>query len=435
LYGIKEEELMGTMDRKIEKKRMPLKRLIPIIGICVVTIFLAYQVWSRSGETRLKVDPSRMTISKVIYDEFSENYPFEGTVEPVTSVYLDIEVGGRVEEIFVEGGQPIQKGDLILRFSNAGMQRTFINTENSLLENLDRQRNTQFQLAQSKLAHKETLLNLDYRILEMEKKYKRYQALKEETVISEEQYEDVKDELRYMKDRRDLLEERIRQENLLSEKQLEQANKSIERLNISLDLLAKAVESLDFRAPISGHLSSIDAEIGWNINPGTRIGQIDLLDNFKIRAGIEQYYLSRVAVGTKGRFSLDGAEYEVEVKKIDPEVTPGGVCYVDMVFLGEPPKGIKRGQRLTIELSFSESEERLQVKKGGFYQQTGGRWVYLISEDGKSAYRADIRVGRENPRSLEVLEGLKEGDWIITSGYDTFKEADTLIFKEPLDLT
>ena len=422
------------MDRKIEKKKWPLNKIIFILVVCAITIFLAYQVLSRSGQTRLKVDPSRITISKVKYGEFLEYYPFDGSVEPVTSVYLDIEQGGRVEEIFVEGGQPIQKEDLILRFSNANLQRNSIDTETRLLENLDTLRNTQFNRAQSKLLLRDTLLDLNHRILELEKRYRRYKVLKEDLVISEEDYEDVRDELEYMKDKRDLLEERIRQEDLLSEKQLEQANMFINRLSLSLDLLGKTVESLDVRAPISGHLSSIDAEIGQTIGPGQRIGQIDILDDFKVRAGIDEYYNSKVTVGTKGKFSLDGESYEVEVRKIYPEVV-NNLFIVDMTFIGEPPEGIKRGQNLTIELSFSEAEESLMVNKGGFYQQTSGRWVYLISEDGKSASRQDMRLGRQNPRHVEILEGLKEGDWVITSGYDTFKEADFLIFNEPLSLT
>jgi HlyD family secretion protein len=425
---------MGTMDRKIEKKRWPLKKVIFILAVCALTVFLAYQVLSRLGQTRLKVDPSRVTISKVKYGEFREYYPFDGSVEPVTSVYLDIEQGGRVDEVFVEGGQPIQKGDLILRFSNANLQRNSIDTETRLLENLDAQRNTQFNRSQSKLLLRDTLLDMNHTILVLEKRYRRYKALKEETVISEEDFEDVRDDLQYWKDKRDLLEERIRQEDLLSEKQLEQANKSIERLNLSLELLEKTVESLDVRAPISGHLSSIDADIGQTIGPGQRIGQIDILDDFKVRAGIDEYYISRVTVGTRGKFSLDGSTYGVEVTKIYPEVA-NNQFVVDMTFVGEPPEGIKRGQNLTIELSFSEAEESLMVNKGGFYQETSGRWVYLISEDGKSATRQDIRLGRQNPRHVEILEGLKEGDWVITSGYDTFKEADTLIFKEPIDLT
>ncbi|NLD39059.1 MAG: HlyD family efflux transporter periplasmic adaptor subunit [Desulfatiglans sp.] len=422
------------MDRKIEKKWLPLKKVIPIIMICLLIIFLGFQVISRSGTTRLRVDPSRITMSEVKYGEFQEYYPFDGTVIPLTSVYLDVEQGGRVEEIFVEGGKPIQKGDLILRFSNTTLQTNLINTENSLLENLDRQRNTQLQLAKDKLTRKEALLNLTYETIKLEKQYKRYSVLNVEKIgISEEDYETLSDQLEYKKAQMEFQKERNKQEDLIGDEQLAQAKKAIERINLSLDLLTKQIESLNVKAPISGYLSSISAEIGQNIIPGQRIGQIDILDKFKIRAGVDQYYNSKVTVGVKGRFTLDNKSYGVEVTKIYPEVI-NNLFTVDMAFSGEVPDGIKRGQTLTVELSFGEPGQSLMVNKGGFYQQTGGRWVYMISGDGRSAYRADIRLGRQNPRYFEVLEGLKAGDMVITSGYDTFKEADELVFEDAVKL-
>ena len=422
------------MDRVIKKKVWTPGRITLTAFACAFVIFITYQLLTRTDKTRLRVDPSRMTISKAEYGEFLEYYPFEGTVVPVTSVYLDVETGGRVDEIFAEGGKYIEKGDLILQFSNDALQRSFIEAETRLLENLNTLKDTQIRLAQDKLTRKETLLDLNYQIQELEKKFKRYEVLKEEDIaISEEEYEAVRDQLNYMKDKRDLLEERIEQENLLSDSQLEQANRSIKRTNLSLDILEKSVKSFEVRAPISGYLSSIDAEIGQSIPSGKRIGQIDLLDNLKIRIEVDQYYISRVAVGTKGRFTLDEQTYEVEVNKIYPEVKDN-VFEADTIFVGEPPPGIKRGQTLTIQLSFSEPEKSLMLAKGGFYQETGGRWVYLISEDRKTAYRADVRLGRQNPRYVEMLEGLKEGDWVITSGYDTFNEVDELIFSEALNI-
>jgi len=422
------------VDRKIEKKGIPLSRLIPITVICGVIIFLAYLVITRSGTTRLKVDPTRMTISQVKYGEFQEYYPFNGVVVPVTSYYLDVDRGGRVEEIFAEGGKPIKKDDPILRFSNPNWQTQLIQTENVLFENLDRQQNTQLSLAQGKLNRKEQLLRLNHDLIRLEKQYKRYNVLRNENIaISEEEYERLTDDLEYQKAQIELQKERIKQEDLMSERQLAFADQAVERLKIGLELIAKQIEGLEMKAPISGHLSSINAEIGQNINPGQRIGQIDILDKLKINAGIDQYYNSKVTVGTKGKFSLDGEKYDVEVIKIYPEVL-NNEFKVDMAFVGDPPGGIKRGQTLTTELSFSEPGRSLMVKKGGFYQQTSGRWVYLVSKDGKKAHRVDMRLGRQNPRYVEILEGLNEGDWIITSGYDTFKEADELIFKEPLDL-
>ena len=422
------------MDKPIKKKTWTAGRITFLVISVLVIASLVYLYASRSGKPRLKVDPSRMTFSKVGYGEFREYYPFDGKVEPVTSVYLDVETGGRVEQIFAEGGKFVNKGDLILRFSNDSLQRNSIDTETRLIDTLDIQRNTQFTREQNTLVQKENVLNLNYQISDLERKYRRYQALGENpSVISLEELQSLKDELTYKKKQKELLEERIRQEERLGQIQLEQANQSIQRLNKSLDLLAKTVESLTVRAPISGYLSSIDAEVGQNFGPGKRIGQIDLLDKLKLRAGIDQYYIAKVNVGTKGKFTLEGKIYEVAVEKIYPEVKDDKIT-VDLSFMGEMPQGIKRGQTLTIELDFSESGKSLVAPKGGFYNLTNGRWVYLLSEDRRSAHRANIRTGRQNPREVEVLEGLREGDWIITSGYDSFNEVDTLVFPQAVEL-
>lgn len=423
------------MDRKIEKKANPLKLILYTVG-CLVIIFLAYAVYSRSGTTRFKVnDPSRMTIAQVKYGDFQEYYPFDGEVVPVTTYYLDVDEGGRVEEIFAEEGKPIKKEDPILRFSNPSLQQRLIDTQTRLLESLDSYQNTQLELSDQKTTREQSLLQMKYDLKALERKYKRYNILKKENiVISEEDYQATLDDLEYKKAQLKLKIESNKRQDLLSERTLEKADKAIDLVTKGLALIERQMESLVLTAPISGQLSSINAKIGQRIVGNARIGWIDVLDKLKINAGIDQYYLAKVKVGTKGKFTLEGEKYDVEVIKVYPEVDASQQFRVDMAFVGGPPEGIMRGQTLTTELSFSESGQSLMVKKGGFYQQTSGRWVYIISEDGKTAHRQDMRLGRQNPRYVEVLEGLKEGDWIITSGYDTFNEADELIFKEPLKL-
>ena len=420
-----------TVDRKLEQKKWPAKRIAVVAGSVAVVIFVAAKLLSSTGADRLRVDSARLTVATVVNGEFLDYYPFDGVVEPVTTVYMDVEEGGRVDEIFVEAGQRVEKGDLILRISNASLQRSTITAETSLLENLDRLSTTRFERAQSKLTLRENLLNIDFEILEQQKKYERFAVLRQKDgILSDEQFETVSDDLEYMKQRRQLLEERIEQEDLLNEQQLSQTNKSIERLNLSLELLGQITDSLNVRAPISGHVSSIDAELGQNLGPGRRIGQVDVLDSFKLRVEIDQYYLSDVDIGTTGHLTLNQRDYQVITKKIYPEVTDDQFA-IDMEFFDTPPE-LRRGQSLTVELSFSEPTNSLMVEKGGFYQSTGGRWAYLIAEDGESASRINLRLGRQNPRFVEILEGLVEGDRILTSGYDTYNEADELIFDSAL---
>jgi len=424
---------MSSMDRALERRRGPSAGTIALAAFVVVALALGLLVVMQSGETRLRVDPTRLTLAMVETGEFRDYFPFDGVVEPVTTMYLDVEEGGRVEEIFVDGGQHVEAGELILRFSNAAVQRNSIDTETALVENLNALRNTQISLAQNELLLRDQLLDLEHRIVETQMTFDRYATLREDGAVARQAFETVAEELAYLTAKRDLLVERIAREAELREQQMAQAEYSINRLNLSLDLLARMAERLDVRAPISGYLSNIDAKLGENVNRGQRIGQIDVLGEYKIGVSIDQFYIARVQVGTPGRVTLDGSVYDVVVDKIFTEVV-NDAFMVDAVFAGEVPPNLRRGQRLTVELNFSEATEAVLVARGGFFQQTAGRWVYLVSEDGRSARRTGIRLGRQNPRFVEVLEGLRPGDWIVTSSYDAFNEVDELVFTEPARL-
>lgn len=420
------------MDRPIEKKKWPLSKILWLSGAGLTVLLATYWIFANSGQSRLRVDPDRISVSQVTVGEFLEYVPITGSVLPNVTVYLDLEEGGIVEEIFVDGGSPIKKGDLILRFSNTAVQKQNIDSESRLLENLDRLSNTKISATKNILMLKETLLDLDYRILELQKTFERYKTLiGKQGAITKETFESTQDELDYLIEKRDLLKERIRQETLLQEQQNAQVDQSMERVSRNLEILEKITESLDVRAPISGHLSTLDAEIGQSFTRGQRIGQIDQLDSFKVRASVDQYYIGRVAVGQQGSFEFNGNEYLLEVKKIYPEVVNDSF-QIDMAFAGETPNGVKRGQTLQIDLFLSDSKNTKVVVKGGYYRYTNGRWAYKVAEDKMSAYKVDILVGQQNPQKIEVLEGLEVGDWIITSSYDAFNDADVLNFSEPI---
>jgi HlyD family secretion protein len=423
------------MDRPIQQKKWPGRKLAAYAAVAVTGLALITMTLANSRRTRLSIDPNRLSISMVKLAQFQEYIPISGTVQPNTTVYLDLEEGGNVEKIFVESGKPISKGTLILSLANTTAQKENIEAETRLIDNLNQLRNSKISLTTSNLMLKDELLDLDYKIVDLEKTFARYeQLIKGPTptlALSREQYENTRDQLAYMKNKRVLLQERIRKETELQEQQSSQIDSSIERVNRNLDLLSKIVESLEVRAPIDGQLSTLNAEVGQGFQRGQRVGQIDQLDSFKVQADIDQYYISTVATGQTGTFEFDGRSYELKVTKVYPEVTKD-TFRVDLAFATGIPDGIKRGQTLQIDLRLSESKRTFVVDKGGFYRYTNGRWAYLVASDGSSARRTNIVLGRQNPQSVEVLQGLKAGDSIITSNYDSFNDVDVLAFSQPL---
>lgn len=423
------------MDRPIQQKKWTRRKLavygaVAVAGLALITLTLA-----SSRRTRLSIDPNRLSISTVKLAQFQEYIPITGTVQPNNTVYLDLEEGGNVEKIYVESGKPIAKGALILSLANTTAQKENIDAETRLIDNLNQLRNSKISLTTSNLMLKDELLDLDYKILDLEKTFARYEQLikgpNPALALSREQYENTRDQLAYMRNKRTLLQERIRKETELQEQQSAQIDSSIQRVNRNLELLSKIVESLEVRAPIDGQLSTLNAEVGQGFQRGQRVGQIDQLDSFKVQADIDQYYISTVARDQTGSFEFNGRTYELKVTKVYPEVTKD-TFRVDLAFAAGIPEGIKRGQTLQIDLRLSESKRTYIVDKGGFYRYTNGKWAYLVSTDGGSAHRTNIVLGRQNPQSVEVLEGLKAGDSIITSSYDSFKDVDVLTFSQPL---
>ena len=425
---------LSGMDRVIEKPRWSAKT-IATMGTVIVCTALVVALLVDSRTSTLSIDSSRITLAQVQDGQFIEYIPILGTVEPIKTVFLDAVEGGQVQEIFVDDGSPIEKGQLILRLSNASLQKDSISTESRLLENINTLRNTRINLAEKELILKEQFLDNEYRITQLEKQHARFQKMLEEstTVLSEVEFELITDELAYRKAKREILHARIAQEKTLREQQLAQVDETIAQVNHNLQVVSATLENLNVRAPISGHLSTLKVELGQNIRQGDNIGQIDLLHSFKVKAEVDQHYISKVELGQLGNFSFDDQRHELKIGKIYPEVT-NDEFEVDMAFTGEIPVGIKRGQSIQINLSLSGAVDSRLLAKGGFYRTTGARWVYRVSDDGSHAVRTDIRVGRQNPRYLELLEGLEVGDVVITSSYDTFGGAEELEFSKPLKL-
>ena len=385
-------------------------------------------MYGNSGKKRISVDKERLTFSTVTRTSFQEFIPVNGVVLPLKTVFLDAIEGGRVEEIFVEDGSTVTKGDLILRLSNSGLQMEYMTLEARLLEQINELRNTRIALEERGLQLKDELLDTRYRLLEARKANDRNSELHASGVIPKAEYETSRDEWQFLVEKKALIKEKIRKDSLLRSMQVSQVDASLVLMNRNLQVLHSNLDNLEVRAPISGQLTSLDVELGESVAKGGSLGQIDVLNGFKVTARIDDHYVSRVVVGQACEFNLNSNPVALRIKKVFPNVE-NGMFEANLEFVDGIPTGVRRGQTIQVKIALSEPAEALQIRRGSFFNTTGGQWIYVYDQNKGSAYRKDIRIGRQNPSHYEVLEGLKEGEVVVTSEYRPYNEADELMIQ------
>ena len=412
------------MDKIIEKKKFTLKKFATYGGILLAICGVGL-LYINSKGSKLNVDGEHLTIGEVKKEKFQEFIPVTGTVLPVKTVFIDAIEGGNVEEIFIEDGKEVNAGDPVIRLSNQQFQMDAINREAQLLEQQNNLRNTRIQMDQQTAQLREELLQVDYLLHDVKRKYEINKKLNDEKLIAKNDFEKSLEEFNYQKNKRKLILQKIKTDSLFRKNQLGQIESSLALIQRNLDFLQKSMENLTIKAPISGQLSSLKAELGETKSKGENIAQIDILTDYKVRAKIGEHYISRIYNGLKGEFSFDGKNYKLQVYKIYPEVS-NGEFEVDLLFEGTKPEGIKRGQSVQIKLALSDETQAILVPRGGFYQTTGGKWMYVLTSDDK-AVKKEVVLGRQNPDYYEVLSGLNPGDRVITSKYDAFNNADELL--------
>jgi len=414
------------MDVPIQKKKFS-KQKLGLVGVIIAIVALiVFVIIQTSGGSRLNVQKERLSVHTVSKEVFQENIPVSGTVLPITTIYLDALEGGRVEEKFVEDGAMLKKDEPILRLSNTDLELSLINQETSVYNLLTQMQISQNQARQNTINRQNRFTDVENNLIEAERVYNLNKRLYDKGAIGRQDFESSKNSFEYQKELMVLAKQVLSEDSISTKLEIKQAQDSYSRTQSALELMRKKVGDLVVRAPIDGQLTSLDAEIGQSINKGTRLGQVDVTTGYKVRVDVDEHYISRIYAGQSGTFKLNGKSYILIIKKVFTQVT-NGRFQVDMVFEGETPQGIRRGQNLQIRLALSAEKEALLVAKGGFFQKTGGNWMFKVSEDGGSAYKVNVRLGSQNTEYFEVLEGLNPGDKVITSSYDSFGEVEELI--------
>ena len=419
------------MDKVIEKKKgiaaAFTKKNVKwwALGAFVILVVVLLLTGRRSV---LRVDGSTILTGTARQGEFNDYIRVSGQVQPMTTVQLSPTEGGNVKRIVVEEGSHVNEGDVIVVLGNESLDMQILNSEAELAEKENILRNTMISMEQQKLSVRQEKLSLQIEVRRARRAYEQNKALYEEKLIAKEEYLKASEDYELAKDKLELVTDRERQDSLYRSVQIAQMHESLENMRLNMNMIRRRKENLSVKAPISGELGLLDVELGQSVAAGAKIGQINNLDSYKIEAQIDEHYIDRVAPGLEATFERQREKYSSVIRKVYPEVRDGKFK-ADFRFEGQQPENIRTGQTYYLNLQLGQSAEAILIPRGSFYQNTGGKWVYVLNADGTKATKRSVRIGRQNPQYYEVLEGVAPGDKVIISSYDSFGDKDELIIK------
>lgn len=413
------------MDRMIENKQRIWRKYgaYGVVGLVVLFLFVGTFVgWNG---TAVRVSASQLTVQTVTEGEFNDYIAFQGQVVPIQVVQISPEEGGIVVEKVVEEGAQVHPGEVIVRLSNSNLDLQILNAEAELAEKQNLLRNTQVAMQQDRLNNETELATLAMDVQRKQRAYRQKERLQREQLISREEYLQSREDYELAQRKHDLVQQRLAQDSTYRTLQMEQMEDNLQNMQRNVQLVRSRKDKLAICSPIEGQLGLLDVELGQSIGAGQKIGQLNDLTDFKIEASLSEHYIDRVRTGLQATLTRDGKRYALRVRKVLPEVREG-LFRTELVFEGERPEQIRIGQTYHLSLQLGQPQPAILLPRGTFFQSTGGQWVFVLAKDGQAAYRRSIRIGRQNPKFYEVLEGLAPGEQVITSGYEAFREQEEL---------
>ena len=414
----------GAMDKVVARTGLRKEVKIAMIAAIVVLAAVAFYLMAPTANSQT-ISADRVTISTVQRGRFDDFLPLRARVEPLVTVFLDAVEGGRVEQRLVEDGAVVQQGQMLAVLSNSDLQLNVLARQTEVTQQINSMRSQELSLSQTRLANQRALIEADLQAQQARRQYETQRPLAARGYVSQKQFQDTRDIYDAARERVSILRRQQATDERLQSSQLAQLRASTAALNQSLQLARASLDALNLRAPVSGQLTSFSIQVGQSFNRGERLGQIDSAGSNKLRAQVDEFYLGRVAERQIATAEVGGRQYRMQVSKIYPQVR-NGAFEIDLNFVGGEPANLQRGQTVQIRLTLGDPAPALLIPNGAFYNETGGNWVFVVSPDGGSAIKRQVRLGRRNAEFIEVLDGLEPGERVITSPYTGFAERDRL---------
>lgn len=414
------------MDREITRRYPHLKKITIITLITAVAVTGAVLAWREARTSTCRADSRDLIIADVTSRTFDDYIRVSGHVETGVVVQVSALETGIVEHKSVEEGAMINAGDIILTLHNPNLRQQILDSEAQLAEKQNMLRDTEIAMEKDRLQIKQDLLTTRTELNRKHRLLQQQESLLAENLTSREDYLHAKEDYDLAVESMNLLRERQRQDSIYRSVQVGMMRESLANMHQNLLLVRQRADNLNIRATHGGQLGNLTAEIGQSISAGQQVGQINILDNFKIAALIDEHYIDRVHTGLTGEMERQGRKFNVTVTKVYPEVTQGQFK-VDLALSDTQPENIRVGQTCHVDLRLGEPTQGVVIPRGQFFRNTGGRWIYVLNADGTEATRRDITIGRQNPRYYEVTDGLTPGERVIISEYTDFGDAYKII--------
>ncbi len=414
------------MDIQLEKKKGLHPKHYGYIALGILLLFVGWKLLFGSSVSTFRAEKDKLSISEVIDGKFDDYITINGYVAPIATIYMDAYEGGRVTEKLIEEGATVKKGDIILKLENQALYEQILASESNLALKQNDLRSTKLTFDSRQVEGKKSLATAEYDLQRKKRNFEQNQELYDDELISKEEYLKSKEDYELSQKQFKIIKLQTEQDDELRKTSLAGLDTDLERMKTTLSMVYQRLDHLNVKAPADGQLGFLDAEIGQNIAQGQRIGQINVLTDYKIEATIDEHYIDRVKRNLTAVLERNGKDYPLRLRKVYPEVRDGKFK-VDLVFTKDKPETIRTGQSYNIKLQLGESNEALLLPKGSFFQSTGGQWIFVIQGD--EALKRPISIGKQNSRYYEVLEGLKPGEKVITSNYDNFGDAERIVLK------
>ena len=418
------------MDRVLEKKKgialVFSKKALPYWFGGLMVIFIMWLIF-RDDASTLRVNSDTLTVSEVRAGEFNDYIRISGQVVPMTTIQLSPRESGIVEEIVMEEGSQVKAGDVIVRLSNDNLDLEILNSEANLAEKENNLRNTLIEMEQQKMEVSLQILQLETNVKRKGRELESQKRLFDDGLIGKEEYLRSEEDYTLNLKQLEVTIARAHNDSIFREVQVKQMEESLDNMRQNMQRIRRRKENLNVKAPMDGELGLLEVALGQSIGSGSKIGQINAKESYKIEAQIDEHYIDRVNAGLSATFERQNETYDAVIRKVYPEVR-SGKFQADFRFSEEQPANIRTGQTYYLNLQLGQPENAILIPRGTFYQKTGGKWIYVVSPEGGKAVKREIRIGRQNPQFYEVLEGLEPGEKVITSGYDNFGDNEVLVF-------